>query len=183
MIQGNHVEELDYHVHNKLLYHLGKLCVPQGESVNAIKESHTSLITSHFGVGKTIEHSQRYCYWSRMNEAISRYVKGCSMCATNKPTNEKLGLYTPLHIPSHPWESISMDFVGGLLMSRKGHDYLYVFVDHFSKMCMLQLKKLQRCSVEMYGCTLGYPFLLFFIDILDLSRNFGQVYGNSWTPS
>lgn len=26
--QGNHVEELDYNVHNKLLYHLGKLCVP-----------------------------------------------------------------------------------------------------------------------------------------------------------
>ena len=28
LIQGNHIEELDYHVHNKLLYHLGKLCVP-----------------------------------------------------------------------------------------------------------------------------------------------------------
>ena len=26
--KGNHVEELDHHVHNKLLYHLGKLCVP-----------------------------------------------------------------------------------------------------------------------------------------------------------
>ena len=26
--QGNQVEELDYHVHNNLLYHLGKLCIP-----------------------------------------------------------------------------------------------------------------------------------------------------------
>ena len=29
-----------------------------------------------------------------------------------------------------------MDFVGGLPMSRKGHDYLYVVVDRFNKMCL-----------------------------------------------
>ena len=59
------------------------------------------------------------------------------MCSTSKPSNRKLGLYTPLQIPSRPWESISMDFVGGFPMSRKGHDYLYVVVDRFSKMCIL----------------------------------------------
>ena len=26
--QGNQIEELDYHVHNIFLYHLGKLCIP-----------------------------------------------------------------------------------------------------------------------------------------------------------
>ena len=29
--QGNQVEELDYHLHDDLLYHLGKICIPQGE--------------------------------------------------------------------------------------------------------------------------------------------------------
>ena len=28
--QGNQVEELDYHVYNNFLYHLGKLFIPQG---------------------------------------------------------------------------------------------------------------------------------------------------------
>jgi hypothetical protein len=28
LCQSNHVEELDYHLHNNLLYHLGKLCIP-----------------------------------------------------------------------------------------------------------------------------------------------------------
>ena len=46
-------------------------------------------------------------------------------------------MYTPLPVPSHPWESVSMDFVGGLLKSRKGHGYLYVVVDRFRKMCIL----------------------------------------------
>ena len=30
-----------------------------------------------------------------------------------------------------------MDFVGGLPLSRKQHDYLYVVVDRFNKMCIL----------------------------------------------
>jgi hypothetical protein len=125
LCHSNHVEELDYHVHNNLLYHLGKLCIPQGERINIIREAHSSLIAGHFGVGKTVANLQRYCYWPRMNESVSRYVRGCSLCATSKPSNRKLGLYTPLPVPSRPWESISMDFVGGLPMSRRGHDYLY----------------------------------------------------------
>ena len=135
--QGNQNEELYYHVHNNFLYHMGNLCIPQGEIKNIIREVHTSLITGHFGVGKTVTHLQRYCYLPHMKESVSCFVRGCSLCATSKPRNRKLGLYTPLPVPSHPWESISMDFVGGLPMSMKGHDYLYVVVDMFRKMCIL----------------------------------------------
>jgi hypothetical protein len=78
-----------------------------------------------------------------MHEIVSKYVKGCTMCAISKPSNKKLGLYTPLPIPSRPWESVSMAFVGGLPMSRKGRDYLYIVVDRFSKMCVLIPSKKQ----------------------------------------
>ena len=127
---------MDYHVKDQLLYHLGKLCIPQTERVNTIREAHTSLISGHFGVSKTIAQLQRFCYWQRMHETISRYIKGCTMCAKSKPSNRKLGLYTPLPVPSCTWESVSMEFVGGLPKSRKGHDYLYVIVDKFNKMCI-----------------------------------------------
>ena len=46
-----------------------------------------------------------------MNESVSRYVIGCYMCASINPSNRNLGFYTPLCIPYHHWESISMDFV------------------------------------------------------------------------
>jgi hypothetical protein len=74
LCHSNHVEELDYHVHDNILYHLGKLCIPQGERINIIREAHSSLIASHFGVGKTVANLQRYCYWPKMNESVSRYV-------------------------------------------------------------------------------------------------------------
>ena len=135
--QGKQVGELDYHVKDQLLYHFGKLFIPQTERVKIILEAHTSLISGHFGVSKAVAQLQRFCYWPKMNEIDSRYVRGCTMCSKSKPSNRKLGLYTPLPIPSHPWESVSMDFVGGLPKSRKGHDYLYVVVDRLSKMCIL----------------------------------------------
>jgi hypothetical protein len=136
-------QQSDYYMHDSLLYHLGKPCIPRDERVNVITEAHTSLISGHFGVGKTVAQLQRYCYCPRMNESISKYIKGCVMCATSKFGNKKLILYMPLPVPSEPWESISMDFVGGLSMSRTGRDYLYVVVERFNKICILMPFKKQ----------------------------------------
>ena len=71
LCHSNQVEELDYHVNDKLLYHLGKLCIPHGERINIIREAHSSLIVGHFGVGKTVANLQRYSYCPKMNESVS----------------------------------------------------------------------------------------------------------------
>lgn len=89
-----------------------------------IRETHSAHVSGHFGVGKTVAQLQRFYYWPRMNEKITKYIKGCVMCSPRKQNNKKLGLYMPLPFPSLPRESISMDFVGGFPLSRKGHDYL-----------------------------------------------------------
>ena len=46
--EGNQVEENDYHMHNNFLFHLGKLCIPQGERISVMREAHSSLIFGHF---------------------------------------------------------------------------------------------------------------------------------------
>ena len=57
---GKQSEAFDYHLHDKILYHLGKLCIPMNERVHVIREAHTSLISRHFGVNKTIAHLQDF---------------------------------------------------------------------------------------------------------------------------
>ena len=52
--RAKRVEELDYHVKDRLLYHCGKLCIPQTERVKIIREAHTSLISGHFRVSKIV---------------------------------------------------------------------------------------------------------------------------------
>ena len=69
-----HIEELNCHIHDKLLYHLGKICILQCERVHVIREAHTSLIPGHFGVGKVVAQLQNFCYWPRMNNTVSKYV-------------------------------------------------------------------------------------------------------------
>jgi hypothetical protein len=167
-------------MHENLFYHLGKLCIPRDERVNVIRESHTSLISSHFGVGKMVAHLHRYCYWPRMNETVSKYIKGCVMCVTSKPSNRNLGLYTPLPVPSHPWESISIDFVGDLSMSKTGHDYLYVVVDRFNKMCILM-----RCKKHV---TVEQTTHMFFVNVwvhfgsyIIISDRDSCLLGNFWS--
>lgn len=100
--QGKKIEELDFHVHNNLLYHLGKLCIPQGERKNIIKEVHTSLIVGNFGVGNTMANLERYFYFPHIFDNVSHFIRGCSLCAISNPRNRKLVLYTPLLVPSRP---------------------------------------------------------------------------------
>ena len=97
---GKQVE--NYYVQDQLLYHLGRLCIPVEQRTHVIREAHSSLIAGHFGVSKTLSVLQNYCYWPQMQETVARYIRGCAMCATNKPSNRKLGLYTPLPVPSRP---------------------------------------------------------------------------------
>ena len=106
------------------------------------------------------------------------------MCATSKPSNRNLGFYMSLLVPSRPWESISMDFVGGLPMSRKKHDYLFVVVDRFSKMCIIMPCKktittehTTKLIFKMFGFILDCPLLLLVIGIPGSLGIFGQIYG------
>ena len=57
--EGNQVEETYYHMHNNLLFHLGKLCIPQGERLSVMREAYPSLISGHFGVSKKMAHLQK----------------------------------------------------------------------------------------------------------------------------
>jgi hypothetical protein len=61
LTHGAQVE--NYCLQGKLLYHLGKLCIPISERVHVIREAHTSLMFGHFGVGKTMSHLHRFFYW------------------------------------------------------------------------------------------------------------------------
>ena len=119
-----------------------------------------------------------------MNETVSRYVRGCTMCAKSKPNNRKIGLYTPLPVPSHPWKSVSMDFVGWLPKSGKGHDYLYVVVDRFSKMCILipcSKQIVAKQTAKLFSEHVWVPFGLLTSIVSDQDTWFvGKFWSSLW---
>jgi hypothetical protein len=64
LTHGTKVER--YCLQGKLLYHIGKLCIPTSQRVHVIQEAYTSLVSGNFEVGKTMAHLQRFCYWLQM---------------------------------------------------------------------------------------------------------------------
>ena len=68
---------------------------------------------------------------------VEQHVRACSLYSIFKQSNRKLGKYQPLPVSKRPWESISMDFLGGFPTTQWGHDYIFVVVDQFNKMAIL----------------------------------------------
>jgi hypothetical protein len=69
-----------------------------------------------------------------MKSDIVAYVARCDTCQRVKAEHQRLvGLLHPLDIPVWKWEDISMDFIVGLPCSQKGHDSIWVIVDHLTK--------------------------------------------------
>lgn len=76
-----------------------------------------------FQSGKDLQNLSHHVFWPRMQQDVARFVRGCVLCSTSKPANRKTRLYMPFLVLSRPWKSISMDFLGGLPTTRRGHDY------------------------------------------------------------
>jgi hypothetical protein len=88
----------------------------------------------YFGAEKTEQVLVNHFFWPKMRHNVERHVQLCPTCHKAKSRLNPHGLYTPLPIPSVPWEDISMYFILGLTRTKRGKDSIFVVVDYFSKM-------------------------------------------------
>ncbi|XP_061359324.1 uncharacterized protein LOC133303430 [Gastrolobium bilobum] len=72
-------------------------------------------------------------FWKGMRQDVAAFVRACAICQQQKYDHLKpAGLLQPLPIPQQVWEELSIDFIGGLPVS-KGTDTILVVVDRLSK--------------------------------------------------
>ncbi|KAF2322152.1 hypothetical protein GH714_007920 [Hevea brasiliensis] len=98
-----------------------------------MRECHDVKWAGHPGAQRMQALLERGYYWPRMLDDIQLYVKTCLVCQQDKGDQRRpAGLLEPLPTPSRPWESISMDFIVGLLkVNRLGN--IMVVVDKLNK--------------------------------------------------
>ncbi|KAG1929330.1 retrotransposable element [Pimephales promelas] len=115
----------------------GRVYVPTRLRLSLMDSVHTSLGSGHPGSQVTLSLVQQRYWWPGMAQDVSRYVRGCSVCAMAKvPRHLPEGKLTPLPIPTRPWSHLGVDFVTDLPRSNN-HTCILVVVDRFSKACKL----------------------------------------------
>jgi len=99
-----------------------------------LKEGHYTPYSVHPGGDKLYKDLKCNFWWSGMKKDVAEFVAKCLNCQRVKAERSKQkGLLQPLEIPQLKWDSISMDFVGGLPLTRSGKDKIWVIVDRLTK--------------------------------------------------
>ena len=76
-----------------------------------VQEAHAGGLMGHFGAKKIEQVLADHFFWPKMRRDVERHVLLYETCHKAKSCSNPHGLYTPVPIPSVPWEDISMDFV------------------------------------------------------------------------
>jgi hypothetical protein len=114
---------------------------------------HSSTLSAHLGLAKTLSRTQKVFYWPDMKSEVCDFVRRCQDCQRAKPAqNSRLGLHSS-EVVTRPLERIFIDFFGPIVRSRKG----------FSKfVCMYPVRRsssdvVRGCLVERFFPYFGVP--------------------------
>ena len=136
-----------FEITDALIYHTDRfqrclICIPHGAILRGRRLSeliidHAHNLLGHLGHFRTLNYVRRYYWWPTMASDIKAFCKTCGRCQMNKTNTQKpQGLLRSLPIPSKPWESVGMDFIGPFPPS-KGHNYLLVVICRLTSMIHL----------------------------------------------
>ena len=121
-----------------LWWHKDALVVPDSQDLRkqCLRELHDCPYSGHLGVNKTQKAVDRLYWWPGVRADVCQHIRHCSACQKNKTNNNQKpgGLLMPLQIPGRRWESVSVDLITQLPMTKSGNTQIVVFVGRLSKM-------------------------------------------------
>jgi hypothetical protein len=145
------------------------LCVPDvaigKRRVRKILISYAHSILAHLGPLKIISYLRENIWWKGLNSDVEEFCRSCSVCQSTKPTNHAAyGLLETLQVPTYPWETIRIDFVGPLPESKTllgTFDMIMVIIDHLTSMVhLVPMKQMYRCNAHIFPMLADTAFTL-----------------------
>lgn len=128
-----------------------KTLVPKPQRSEIIRSCHDPPTSGHFGFYKTLFRLQEHYYWPKMRHDVLKFVRSCIVCGAQKTSNtSRMGLMGKEKIVNIPFQIIALDLMGPFPRSKKGHKWLLVIGDWFSKYTLLfPLRNATARSIEM----------------------------------
>ena len=109
-----------------------QVLVPRSLVPVVLSEAHDEA--GHYQSERTLSAVRDKYYWGSLFKDVENYCRSCDICQhRNSPvTNSKAPLgFIP--IPTAPWQSIALDFVGPLVETEKGNKNILVVTDMLTK--------------------------------------------------
>jgi len=89
-----------------------------------MEKFHDAPTAGHLGIAKTIARIAERYYWPGIFHDIGKYVRACENCQSHKAAQQRpAGILHATNI-FRPWEQATINLVGPLPRSKKGHTWL-----------------------------------------------------------
>ena len=166
-----------------------KLVVPLNQRNYVIDDCHSTATSAHMGFYKTFHRIAENFYWPKMRKDILEFVRRCKICGREKPPNyQRFGLMGAAKKATFQFEVLCYDTKGPFVPSSKGHKYLLVAVDYFTKYTIM--KSVRNATSEAIVSFLENVFLTYGVPrvlLLDnasthTSKSFNKFVGNYKIP-
>jgi hypothetical protein len=129
------------------------LCIPhsefRGRRVTELVIDQVHRIIGHMGPSITDSYAQQNFWWPTLGSDVKAFCNSCAMCQAIKTSNQRpQGLLHSLPIPTMPWSSIRMDFVGPSPLANDV-DYIWVVLCRLTSLVHLIPLRTTTTAVQL----------------------------------
>ena len=130
------LSQTQYVIEDGVLYHLEpdstlRVIPPVGLREKLFKQAHSGRFGGHLGDVKIHSELRRHYWWPEMRKDITKWSRGCLVCATRNPGRAVRPPLTPIPVAG-PFDRIGVDIIQ-FPRSQNGNQYAVVFVDYLTK--------------------------------------------------
>ncbi|KAM8707501.1 hypothetical protein ACLKA7_005045 [Drosophila subpalustris] len=116
-----------------------KLWVPASLTHELVRRAHEEHTAAHGGVAKTLHALRRQYFWPKMAVQVAEFVRDCGLCKETKATNYRMQVGIGAEVVTErPFQKLYIDFLGKYPRSKRGHAWIFIVVDHFTKFTFLK---------------------------------------------
>ena len=129
---------------------IDQIVLPETLRPRVLDLAHYSKLAGHPGQTRMYHHVRSMYYWPQMAADIYRTVRMCNACARNRVKLRKRAHALRIFPAQRPPESLSIDILGPLTKTKKGHRFLLVITDRFTKLSqVIPLRRIDAYTVAV----------------------------------
>ena len=168
------IEGVLYRKVEKKFGDIWQLVIPKENRLDVLKEAHAGRSSGHLGSERTFERIRARFYWPGYRSHVDRFCASCRECLSRNPPGKYAVMPLGLRVVGRPFERVAIDILGPLRISRRGHRYILVISDYFTKwveafpMVSQEAPEVVTKLCEEFVCRFGVPSELH----SDQGRNF-----------